>query len=120
MTPSEIIHFEAVGAIGPYSGSVALNGICFAAGKIGVRGEGFEREVETAIDAVEAELARSGMDLSDVISATVYLTDMQRYAEFNEIYARRLPAPYPARTCVAVRELPAGAAVEIQVVASAP
>ncbi len=111
-------YLEAEGAIGPYSGSALAGGFCFAAGKIGERGGSFEKEVETAIDAVAAELARSELDLGDVVSTTVYLTDMGRYQEFNAIYARRFSKPYPARTCVAVRELPAGAAVEIQVVAA--
>jgi 2-iminobutanoate/2-iminopropanoate deaminase len=53
----------------------------------------------------------------DLVSVTVYLTDMQNYAKFNEIYASRVPSPYPARTVVAVSALPANALVEIQAVA---
>ena len=73
--------------------------------------------MNTALDAVESELARAGATLADLVSVTVYLTDMQNYARFNEIYASRIPPPYPARTVVAVSALPAGALVEIQVVA---
>ena len=114
---SETVHKPAEGAIGPYSGSVLAGDFCFAAGKIGRRGDSFQTEVHTAIDAVEVELARSGLRLKDVVSATVYLTDMARYPQLNEIYSERFPAPYPARACIAVRELPAGARVEIQVIA---
>jgi 2-iminobutanoate/2-iminopropanoate deaminase len=114
------VHLPAEGAIGPYSGSVLSGGLCFVAGKIGSRGQSFAVEANTAIDAVAAELARSELTLADVVSATVYLTDMSLYAELNAIYAERFPAPYPARTCVAVRELPAGARVEIQVIARRP
>lgn len=111
------VHLAAEGALGPYSGSVLAGEYCFASGKIGKRGESFRVEVESTIEAVALELARSGLELGDVVSATVYLTDMALYSELNEIYAENFPAPYPARACIAVRELPAGARVEIQVIA---
>ncbi len=111
-------HKRAEGAIGPYSGAVLTHGFVFASGKIGSEREGaFAAEASSAIDAVEAELARSDLGLADVVSVTVYLTDMTRYAEFNAIYAERFPDPYPARTCVAVAALPAGARVEITAIA---
>jgi 2-iminobutanoate/2-iminopropanoate deaminase len=110
-------HLEAEGALGPYSAAVVAGDIAFVAGKIGDRSADFAHEAETAIDAVEKELARLALDLSDVVAATVYLTDMDRYPEINEIYGRRFPAPYPARACVAVKTLPGGAKVEIQVTA---
>jgi 2-iminobutanoate/2-iminopropanoate deaminase len=116
----QTVHHAAEGAIGPYSGSVLSGEFCCAAGKIGGRGVSCQYVVETAIDAVEAEVARSGLGLADVVSSTVYLTDMGRYPQLNEIYARRFPAPYPARACIAVRELPAEARVEIQVIARRP
>jgi 2-iminobutanoate/2-iminopropanoate deaminase len=53
-----------------------------------------------------------------VLSVTVYLTDLDRYAEFNEVYRRRVPDPFPARAVVGVQRLPAGAMVEVQAVAS--
>lgn len=110
-------HLDAEGALGPYSGAVVAGDLVFVSGKIGDRGGTFEREAETAIEAASAELARLGLDLSDVVESRVYLTDIERYAEFNEIYARMFPAPYPARACVAVAALPGGARVEVQVVA---
>lgn len=103
--------------IGPYSSAVISGDFVFMSGKIGERGVSFEHEVTTAIDAIEGELARTGLGLGDVVSATVYLIDMDRYAELNAIYAARFPEPFPARACVAVAELPAGAQVEIQVTA---
>lgn len=110
-------HLEAEGAFGPYSAAVVAGDLAFIAGKIGQGGDTFAHEVETSIDAVEKELARLALDLSDVVSATVYLTDMEHYGALNEIYAKRFPAPYPARACIAVKSLPKGARVEIQVVA---
>jgi 2-iminobutanoate/2-iminopropanoate deaminase len=117
--PAPASHLVDEGALGPYSAAVRAGELVFLSGKIGERGQGFEREAQSAIDAVEAGLERAGLSLADVVSATVYLTDMGRYAELNAIYAERLPAPYPARACVAVAALPAGAQVEIQVVARA-
>ena len=69
--PRDTVYREAEGALGPYSGSVSTGGLCFVSGKIGERGGSFEREVETAIDAVEAELGRAGLGLGDVVAATV-------------------------------------------------
>ncbi|MFG0304676.1 MAG: RidA family protein [Phycisphaerales bacterium JB040] len=111
-------HLPAVGALGPYSGSVAVDDLVYVSGKIGERGGAFEREAATAIDAVEAELARHGLTLADAVSVTVYLTDMARYAEFNGVYAARFPEPYPARAVVGVAALPGEARVEISVTAS--
>lgn len=86
-------------------------------GKIGERGGSFEREVETAIDAIEAELQRLGLGLADVAAVTVYLTDMSAFGELNTVYARRFPQPWPARTTVGVAALPGGARVELSATA---
>lgn len=110
-------HRVAEGALGPYSGAVTSGGFAFVSGKIGERGGTFEREAETAILAVQEELRGLALDLGDVVESRVFLTDMNDYAAFNAIYARLFPAPYPARACVAVAALPAGARVEVQVVA---
>ena len=114
------VHRRAPGALGPYSGSVDYGDLIFASGKIGQRGVRFAEEVDSAIDAVEAELARAGATLDDVVQATVFLTDLDNYAAFNEIYARRFGDPFPARACVEVARLPADARVEIMVIARRP
>ena len=112
-----LVYRPAVGGLGPYSGSVVTGDLVFVSGKIGTRGGSFTQEVQTALDAVQRELARSGAALSDVISVTVYLTNLDQYGEFNDIYAQRFDRPYPARACVEVSRLPGGAGVEIQVIA---
>ena len=114
---SETTHQPAVGALGPYSGAVLSGDFVFVSGKIGERGGEFDHEVQTAIDAVEEELRRAGLALADLVSVTVYVTDMASYGQFNEIYAARVPEPYPARAVVAVSALPGGARVEIQAIA---
>jgi len=110
-------HHAAPGALGPYSGAVESGELVYVSGKIGDRSGSFEREVETAIDAVEAELASLGLTLSHVVQSTCFLTDMERYADFNAVYGARFRAPYPARACVAVAALPAGARCELLCVA---
>lgn len=110
-------HQPAEGALGPYSGAVITGDFIFASGKIGQRDGDFDSEVRTALDAVENELKRAGATMRDLVSVTVYLTDMQNYARFNEIYASRVPAPHPARAVVAVAALPGNARVEIQAIA---
>jgi|SoiMethySBSTD1v2_1073268.scaffolds.fasta_scaffold249582_2 2-iminobutanoate/2-iminopropanoate deaminase len=111
-------HLAAENALGPYSASVEARGLVFVSGKGGKSGGSFAEEAEGAIRAVEKELSRSQLSLADVLSVTVFLTDMAQYAEFNQVYARVFPAPYPARACVAVSALPANLRVEIQAVAS--
>lgn len=110
-------HLEPHGALGPYSAAVASGELVFLSGKIARDVRELPAEVEAVFDALEAELARLSLSLADVVSVNVYLTDIERFAELNEVYARRMPRPYPARTTVGVAALPAGAHVEIQVVA---
>ncbi|MHC4415766.1 MAG: RidA family protein [Planctomycetota bacterium] len=110
-------HLAAADPLGPYSGSVRTAGYCFVSGKIGTRGGSFEQEARTALDAVRRELSRSGLAWPDVVQVTVYLTNLDLYGVFNEIYAARVGEPYPARAVVEVAGLPGAARVEIQVIA---
>jgi 2-iminobutanoate/2-iminopropanoate deaminase len=110
-------HLPAQGALGPYSAAVLTDELCFVSGKIGAARDDFESEVDSAIDALAAELTRAGASLGDVVSVNVYLTDMANYPRLNAVYARRFVEPYPARACVAVSALPGGAHVEIQAIA---
>ena len=110
-------HLPAVNAVGPYSAAVRAGATIYLSGKIGQPGADFKTEVASAIDVVEADLARLGLTLADVVSVNVFVTDMGQFAELNEVYAARFPQPYPARTTVAVTALPKGAHVELQAVA---
>lgn len=111
-------HFEAKNAVGPYSAAVAAEGrLLFLSGKIGTPGGPFADEMNGALDAVSADLARAGATLADVVSVNVFLTDMALFDEMNRLYAARLPSPWPARTTVSVAALPKGARVELQAVA---
>lgn len=111
-------HLEAKNAVGPYSAAVVADGrLVFLSGKIGTPGGPFADEMNGALDAVTADLTRAGATLADVVNMNVFLTDMSLFDEMNRLYAARLPAPWPARTTVAVTALPKGARVELQAVA---
>ena len=111
-------HLEAKNAVGPYSAAVVAEGrLLFLSGKIGTPGGTFADEMNGALDAVSTDLARAGATVADVVSVNVYLTDMALFDEMNRLYAARIPAPFPARTTVAVSSLPKGARVELQAVA---
>jgi 2-iminobutanoate/2-iminopropanoate deaminase len=111
-------------AIGPYSQAVSDGGFLFASGQVPLdpaTGElvtgGFEAGVERVFDNLEAVLAAGGCRLDDVVKTTVYLLRMSDFAAMNAVYAKRFGNHRPARSTVAVAELPKGAAVEIDVVA---
>lgn len=114
----------APAAIGPYSHGIVAAGFVFAAGQVGsdprtgdlVDGDAAE-QASRALDNMEAVLRSAGSALDRVVKATIFLADMADFAAVNEVYAGRLPEPYPARTTVAVRELPKGARVEIECIA---
>ncbi len=111
-------------AIGPYSQAILDGGLLFASGQIPLdpgTGElvagGFEAGVERVFDNLEAVLQAAGLSLGDVVKTTVYLLRMSDFAAMNGVYARRFGDHRPARSTVAVAELPKGASVEIDLVA---
>jgi 2-iminobutanoate/2-iminopropanoate deaminase len=111
-------------AIGPYSQAIVEGGFLFASGQVPLdpsTGElvsgGFDAGVERVFDNLVAVLAAAGASLEDVVKTTVYLLRMSDFAAMNAVYARRFGNHRPARSTVAVAELPKNAAVEIDVVA---
>lgn len=78
---------------------------------------GIVEQTEQVFANVTEVLRAAGTDLSHVVKTTVFLNDMANFAAMNEVYARFFTAPFPARSAVAVRELPKGALVEIEVIA---
>ncbi len=111
-------------AIGPYSQAIAEGGFLFLSGQIPldpatgdlVAGD-LNAGVERVFDNLEAILKSEGLGLDDVVRTTVYLLRMSDFAEMNAIYARRFGNHRPARSTVAVAELPRGAAIEIDAIA---
>jgi 2-iminobutanoate/2-iminopropanoate deaminase len=126
MSTREVINAEAApAAIGPYSHAVVSDGLVFSAGQIGTdpaTGElvqgGVAAQAGRALDNLDAILHTAGASLGTALKTTVYLADMADFAAVNEVYAARVPQPYPARTTIAVKALPRGALVEIECVAA--
>ena len=114
----------APGAIGPYSQAVECGGMVFVSGQIPldpatgalVPGE-FAEQAGRVMANVGAILEAAGCARSSVVKATVYLTDLARFGEFNEIYAAFFGEHRPARAVVGVAALPRGAQVEVEAVA---
>ena len=116
---------KAPAAIGPYSQAIEANGFVYASGQIpmnpatGTFVEGGIREqTRQALANAQAILREAGTDLSHVVKTTVFLSDIANFAAMNEVYAEFFVEPYPARSAVAVRDLPKGALVEIEVIAT--
>lgn len=119
----EIATTAAPGAIGPYSQAIDTGTFVFASGQLPVdpaTGEmpaDITAQTEMSLRNVTAVLAGAGLTLANVVKTTVFLADMADFAAMNEVYAQHFPAPFPARSAVAVRTLPKNALVEIEVVA---
>ena len=113
---------NAPGAIGPYSQGFEVNGFIFTSGQIPVNpqtGEipdGIAAQAEQSCKNVEAILTSSGSGLEFVFKTTCFLANMTDFAEFNQVYARYFTSK-PARSCVAVKELPKGVLCEIEAIA---
>lgn len=114
-------------AVGPYSSAVWEGDLLFLSGQTPIdpttqRLVDGNIAVQTAraFDNLEAVLQDAGLSMDDVIKCNVYLTTMKNFSAMNDVYATRFAPPFPARTTVAVAELPLGAAVEIEMVARKP
>jgi 2-iminobutanoate/2-iminopropanoate deaminase len=115
---------KAPKAIGPYSQAVIEGGFLFTAGQVPfdpatgklVEG-GMETSAERVFDNLEAILREADLAFPDVVKATVYLTRAEDFAPLNAVYARRFGDHRPARSTVIVAALPAGAMVEIDLIA---
>ena len=114
---------NAPGAIGPYSQGYEVNGFIFTSGQIPVdpaSGEipaGIAAQAEQSCKNVGALLAAAGTGFHQVFKTTCFLADMGDFAAFNEVYAKFFTSK-PARSCVAVKELPKGVLCEIEAIAA--
>lgn len=114
----------APAAIGPYSQAIVANGFVFASGQLPINpatGEfaqgGVQEQTRQSLMNASQILQAAGTDLAHVVKTTVFLSDMANFAAMNEIYSQFFSQPFPARSAVAVKDLPKGALVEIEVVA---
>lgn len=116
----------APAAIGPYSQAIVAGGMIFASGQLPIDPAtgafpegGIKEQTRQSLLNVRNILAEAGADMGDVVKTTVFLHDMADFAAMNEVYATFFTQPFPARCAVAVKELPKGALVEIEVIAVA-
>lgn len=110
-------------AIGPYSQGILSGNLVFTSGQIPINpksGEIEETEIKgqakQVLENLKAVLSAAGTSMENAIKTTCYLKNMEDFAAFNEIYAEYF-TNNPARSCIAVKELPKGSLVEIEVIA---
>jgi len=121
-----VITSKAPAAIGPYSQGIAVGELVFVSGQTPLRADGtlvegsVAEQTEQCLKNILEVLLAAGLTMDAVVKTTVYMTDLGRFAEMNEVYAKRFRAPFPARATVQVSALPKNAGVEIDAVAVRP
>lgn len=123
MTDIKKIHTKnAPEAIGPYSQAVIAGGMLYTSGQIAINPEngelsgGIAEQTEQIMKNLAAVLKEAGCGFEDVVKTTCFLASISDFAVFNEIYGKYFTGK-PARSCVAVRDLPKGALAEVEVIA---
>lgn len=117
---------QAPAAIGPYSQGIAVGSWLFVSGQLGLNpetgemvGTEFGAQVRQALENMRQIVLAGGCDLSHVVAVDVFLTEIEKFAEFNAIYQEYFSEHRPARAVVEVSGLPKGAAVEIKCIVHA-
>ena len=121
----QVIHTDnAPAAIGPYSQAVKAGNMLFVSGQVPFVPETMEivegdvkAQTAQSLKNVQAILAEAGLDFSHVVKSTVFIKDMNEFAQINEVYAEFFGENKPARACVEVARLPKDVKVEIEVIA---
>ncbi|MCD8350424.1 MAG: RidA family protein [Planctomycetaceae bacterium] len=115
---------KAPSAIGPYSQAIQAGNVVYTSGQIPLDpatmafvGDDIKTQTRQSLENVKAILAAAGCGLQDVVKTTCFLSDMNNFAAFNEVYSEFFPGDAPARSCVEVARLPKDALVEVEAVA---
>jgi 2-iminobutanoate/2-iminopropanoate deaminase len=110
----------------PYSQAIRANGFVFVSGQLALEpdhaeivGDTIQEQTERVFDNLQAILEEAGSGLDRIVKTTVFLLDLGDFASMNEVYARRVGQPPPARATVEISSLPSGAKVEIEAIALA-
>lgn len=114
---------DAPAAIGPYSQAIMIDGVLYASGQIPVdpktgeiAGSSIEEQAEQVMKNIDAILKAADMEFENVVKTTCFLSDMQNFSSFNEIYGKYFVGR-PARSCVAVKEIPKQVLCEVEILA---
>ena len=117
---------KAPAAIGPYSQAVKVGNLIYTSGQLPIDAAtgcfpegGIKKQTRQSLTNVKSILEEAGVSMANVVKTTVFMADMNDFADMNSVYAEFFAEPYPARSAVAVKTLPKGALVEIEVVAEA-
>lgn len=115
---------KAPAAIGPYSQAIKVGNLVYTSGQIPIDPAtgnfvegGIKEQTRQSLTNVKAILEEAGLTMKNVVKTTVFMADMAEFADMNAVYSEFFAEPYPARSAVAVKTLPKGALVEIEVVA---
>ena len=115
---------KAPAAIGPYSQAIQVGNLIYTSGQIPIDPAtgnfvegGIKEQTRQSLTNIQAILEEAGLTMGNVVKTTVFMADMAAFADMNSVYAEFFSEPYPARSAVAVKTLPKGALVEIEVVA---
>lgn len=121
---NQITTTSAPAAIGPYSQAVEVNGTIYLSGMLPidcVTGDfvqgGIKEQTTQIFVNIKAVLSAAGVNIDNVVKTTVFLSDISLFDGMNQIYSNQFTKPYPARSTVAVKDLPKNALVEIEVIA---
>jgi 2-iminobutanoate/2-iminopropanoate deaminase len=116
---------KAPAAIGPYSQAIQVGNLVYTSGQLPIdpaTGKfpegGIKEQTRQSLKNIQAILLEIGLTMASVVKTTVFMADMNDFADMNTVYAEFFAEPYPARSAVAVKTLPKGALVEIEVVAA--
>lgn len=114
---------KAPAAIGPYSQALEANGFLFASGQVplvpetgAVEEGGITEQTERVMQNIKAILDENGLGFENVIKTTCFLADIADFAAFNEVYGKYFTGK-PARSCVAVKDLPKAVRCEVEIIA---
>ena len=125
MTKQIIQTNSAPAPIGPYSQAIRTGNLLFVSGQVALKpgtndlaNTDIIEETHQVLKNVKAILAEAGMDFTNIVKTTIFLSDMELFSQVNEIYAKYFDGAFPARETVAVRGLPKNANVEISVIAA--
>ncbi len=126
MTRTAVSSDRAPSALGPYSQAIVANGFVFCSGTAGIDPEtgiipdGIEAQTEQSLQNLAAVLEAAGASMADLVKTTIVYADVADFALLNEVYARHMPDPPPARSAPANVRLPRGLLVSIEAIAVLP